>query len=126
MLGLVPALECPISSMEIETLGDAFTHSVQVWMACAWGPYTKGYQRGRECQYRCDLDLENAALHPRPGLPDCQARLSPALPALRLKGGSRGVELSEQRRRRTGEGGAMSWRYTNSIARAASDRPSRK
>jgi hypothetical protein len=44
--------------MEIETLGDAFTHSVKVWMACAWGPQTKGYQRGRECQYRKDLDLE--------------------------------------------------------------------
>jgi hypothetical protein len=44
--------------MKIETLGDAFTHSVKVWMACAWGPYTKGYQRGRECGYRYDLDLE--------------------------------------------------------------------
>lgn len=29
-------------------------------MACAWGPYTGGswYQRGRECDYRKDLDLE--------------------------------------------------------------------
>lgn len=44
--------------MQIETLGDAWTHSVRVWMACGWGPMTQGYQRGRECHYRCDLSME--------------------------------------------------------------------
>lgn len=44
--------------MEIETLGDALAHDMRVWMACAFGPYTKGLQRGRECNFRLNLDLE--------------------------------------------------------------------
>ena len=44
--------------MQIETLGDAYTHSAKVWMACAWGPQTQGHKRGRECHYRKDLDME--------------------------------------------------------------------
>ena len=44
--------------MQIETLGDAYTYGARLWMACAYGPYTKShYQRGRECQFRADLDL---------------------------------------------------------------------
>lgn len=43
--------------MQIETLGDAWNHDAKVWMACAWGPYTNGMKRGRECQFRQDLDL---------------------------------------------------------------------
>lgn len=44
--------------MQIETLGDAYTHSARDWMACAWGPMTEGYKRKRECHYRKDLDME--------------------------------------------------------------------
>lgn len=44
--------------MQIETLGDAWSHSATVWMACAFGPYTKGMQRGRECNKRVALDME--------------------------------------------------------------------
>lgn len=43
--------------MQIETLNDAWAHGGRVWMACAFGPYTKGMKRGRECNYRQDLDL---------------------------------------------------------------------
>ncbi|KQZ99580.1 hypothetical protein ASD64_14710 [Mesorhizobium sp. Root157] len=43
--------------MQIETLGDAFAYSGKVWMACALGPYTNGMKRGRECNFRQDLDL---------------------------------------------------------------------
>lgn len=45
--------------MQIETLGDAWTHSARVWIACAYGPYVKsGLKRGRECVYQKTLDLE--------------------------------------------------------------------
>lgn len=44
--------------MQIETIGDAWAHSASVWMACAFGPYTKGMKRGRECHFRKDLDME--------------------------------------------------------------------
>jgi hypothetical protein len=43
--------------MQIETLGDAFNYGGKAWMACALGPYTKGMKRGRECNFRQDLDL---------------------------------------------------------------------
>ncbi|MCA0275890.1 MAG: hypothetical protein LCH86_07800 [Proteobacteria bacterium] len=43
--------------MEIETLGQAYAHSVRVTMYCAFGPHTKGMQRGRECRYNLDLDM---------------------------------------------------------------------
>lgn len=40
----------------IETLGEAFTHSVGMTMYCAFGPYTKShYQRGRECNFSMQL-----------------------------------------------------------------------
>ncbi|CAM5578412.1 hypothetical protein MAUB1S_09736 [Mycolicibacterium aubagnense] len=42
--------------MEIETLGDAYTHSVKVKMWCAEGPQNQGMKRGRECQFSCELD----------------------------------------------------------------------
>lgn len=42
--------------MEIETLGDAFTHSVKVKMYCAEGPHTGGMKRGRECHFSSELD----------------------------------------------------------------------
>lgn len=44
--------------MQIETLADAWNYSGHVWMACAYGPYTKSaMKRGRECHFRQDLDL---------------------------------------------------------------------
>jgi hypothetical protein len=44
--------------MQTETLGDAWAYSATVWIACAFGPYTKGMKRGRECVYRGKLDME--------------------------------------------------------------------
>lgn len=43
--------------MEIETLGDAFTHSVGVKMYCAEGPQNQGMKRGRECHFSAHLDM---------------------------------------------------------------------
>ncbi len=44
--------------MQIETLGDAWSHGGRAWMACALGPYTKSsMKRGRECHFRQDLDV---------------------------------------------------------------------
>lgn len=43
--------------MEIETLGDAFTHSVKIRMYCAEGPHTGGMKRGRECHFSYTLDM---------------------------------------------------------------------
>lgn len=55
--------------MQIETLGDAFAHSAKVWIACAWGPVTHGYQRKRECKYRYTLDLETLLITRGRGFP---------------------------------------------------------
>lgn len=43
--------------MEIETLGDAYTHSVGVKMYCAEGPQNQGMKRGRECHFSSTLDM---------------------------------------------------------------------
>lgn len=48
--------------MEIETLGDCLTHSVTVRVFCAFGPYTKGMQRGRECNWSYLADMETLVL----------------------------------------------------------------
>lgn len=44
--------------MRLETIGDAWAAGAAVWVACAFGPYIKGMKRGRECNYRSDLDME--------------------------------------------------------------------
>lgn len=44
--------------MQIETLGDAFSYSAVVWMACAQGPFEGPMKRGPECIYKKNLDLE--------------------------------------------------------------------
>ncbi|GAA5666004.1 hypothetical protein Brsp07_04513 [Brucella sp. NBRC 14130] len=75
--------------MEIETLGDAYTHSVTVRMWCAWGPYTKGYQRGRECNYSKVLDMETLLCTRGRGFP--LARLKERLRCPRC--GSREVRI---------------------------------
>ena len=43
--------------MQIETLGDAWTHSATVWMRCAWGK-RDGLKSIRECTYSSYLDME--------------------------------------------------------------------
>lgn len=43
--------------MQIETLGDAHTHSVGLKMYCAEGPQNQGMKRGRECHFSYTLDM---------------------------------------------------------------------
>jgi hypothetical protein len=43
--------------MDIETLGDAWTHGVKAKMSCAFGN-REGLKSIRECTYRLDLDME--------------------------------------------------------------------
>ena len=43
--------------MEIETLGDAYTHSVGIKMYCSEGPQNQGMKRGRECHFSYTLDM---------------------------------------------------------------------
>jgi hypothetical protein len=43
--------------MEIETLGDALTHSVTVQVWCAWGR-RDGLKQIRDCGYHHRLDME--------------------------------------------------------------------
>ncbi len=43
--------------MQIETLGDAWSHSATVWMRCAWGK-REGLKSIRECTYSAYLDME--------------------------------------------------------------------
>lgn len=44
--------------MQIETLGDAWSHGASVWMACADGRIRAEHmKRGRECHHRMTLDL---------------------------------------------------------------------
>lgn len=42
--------------MQIETLGDAWAHSVKIKMRCAYGKHD-GMKTIRECQFTADLDV---------------------------------------------------------------------
>ena len=43
--------------MAVETIGEAFTLGWRVRMRCALGP-RDGMKRVRECDFRCELDLQ--------------------------------------------------------------------
>ena len=43
--------------MQIETLGDAYTHSVRIKMRCAWGK-RDAMKSVRECLFSTELDVQ--------------------------------------------------------------------
>jgi hypothetical protein len=91
--------------MEIETLGDAWTHGLKAKMACAYGN-REGLKSIRECTYRLDLNMETLIATRGRDFPI--ARLAERLRCPRC--GSRQIrviwDLPSQGDRRAGRAGA--------------------
>lgn len=79
--------------MQIETLGDAYTHSVRIRLRCAWGK-RDAMKSVRECLFSAELDVQTLVCTRGRDMPLTFAG-SHEVPVLRIKAGSAHVRLPE-------------------------------
>ena len=77
--------------MSVETLGEAWSLSWQIYVRCLYDG-REGMKHRRACGYRKYLDLETLVLDARAGLSHCPDSRAPAVPAVRLSGRIRDVQ----------------------------------